>query len=1019
MLPEVSTSTAIFFLAGFNSCPPSSRFPFSPNRSRPGSDDAWSFTTKDGTYYGFPDSDNASDARDAAMQHYRDRYGNSLTFARGDNDNLLKITSPNDRWIQFSYDSSNRVTQAQDSIGRSTSYTYNSSGYLATATDVNGGVTSYTYDSNGNMLTITDPRGITYLQNQYDANNMVTLQTQADGSTYKFAYVLGANGTSTQTTVTDPRGYVRTVTFNSDGYMTSDTHAVGIPEQQNITYNRQQGTGILLSTTDALNRTTTYSYDAMANMTSVTRLAGTTNAVTKTLAYDPRFYELSATTDSLGNSTTITYDSNGNPVAITDPLGNTTTYTYNAAGQALTYTDPIGNITNFSYESGIMISVTDALGRAGSSIADGAGRIVSVIDPLGHTTVRSYNQTSLVTNTTDALGDKTAFTYDGDGNLLTVTDANNHTSSYVYDNMSRVLSRKYPLGNQANAMYDLNGNMIQFTDRKGQVKTIQYDGLNRATGVRFNDGSTIAYTFDAGNRVTAIYDSISGTISRSYDGLDDLLSETTLQGTIAYTYDTDRRKQTMTVSGQAPVNYAYDNAGRQISIAQGASIVSFTYDSDGRRTSVALPNGVIATYSYDAASQTTEINYHGGSIGSANLTYSYDLAGRRIGVGGSLASTQLPEAVSSAAYNANNQLTQWGLTAMTYDADGNTLNDGMNNYVWDARNRLISADNNSATFTYDPLGRRVSKTILSTTTGFLYDGANAVQESGTNGMVNLLTGGVDERFVRTSATETDNYLTDALGSTVELTDSTGATKEQYSYSPYGSQSASGSISTNSYIYTGRETDGLGIDYFRARYYNPNIGRFLSEDPLGYGPNVYAYAVNNPINLIDRLGLCADTSGPSQDCLNALQTAHANTGALTRADNNMQLIQAAAAANGINPDLLAAIGIRESGFRNIPQGGGGMGAGVFQVDLGQNPSVTSAEAYNVAWEANYAAQMLANNMATLASKYPGLTPCQLQQATAASYNFGTGNISGNPNTIDVGSTGNNYGSNVMNLMTCFQ
>jgi RHS repeat-associated protein len=193
---------------------------------------------------------------------------------------------------------------------------------------------------------------------------------------------------------------------------------------------------------------------------------------------------------------------------------------------------------------------------------------------------------------------------------------------------------------------------------------------------------------------------------------------------------------------------------------------------------------------------------------------------------------------------------------MTYDANGNTLADGMNSYVWDARNRLASADNNGAVFNYDPLGRRVSKTVLSTTTNFVYDGANAVQEFGTLPTANLLTGGVDERFQRTSATETDNYLTDALGSTVTLTDAAGNSVAQYSYAPFGSLSASGATTSNSYTYTGRESDGLGINYYRARYYNPTTGRFLSEDPIGFGGgiNLYAYAENNPMSFTDPFGL---------------------------------------------------------------------------------------------------------------------------------------------------------------------
>ena len=139
-----------------------------------------------------------------------------------------------------------------------------------------------------------------------------------------------------------------------------------------------------------------------------------------------------------------------------------------------------------------------------------------------------------------------------------------------------------------------------------------------------------------------------------------------------------------------------------------------------------LPNGIVASYSFDVAFQLTSITYQGSALGTANLTYAYDLDGRRVSVGGSLTSTQLPAAVSTAIYNANNQLTQWGSTTMTYDANGNTLNDGMNSYTWDARNRLVSANNSSASFSYDPLGRRAGKTIVSANTNYLYDGVNPV-----------------------------------------------------------------------------------------------------------------------------------------------------------------------------------------------------------------------------------------------------------------------------------------------------
>ena len=183
-------------------------------------------------------------------------------------------------------------------------------------------------------------------------------------------------------------------------------------------------------------------------------------------------------------------------------------------------------------------------------------------------------------------------------------------------------------------------------------------------------------------------------------------------------------------------------------------------------------------------------------------------------------------------YNANNQLTQWGSATISYDLDGNTLNDGTNAYVWDARNRLVSANSGGAAYAYDPLAPHpedasvlVNRVPLrwrepGTRTEWYY--SHGQPADGRRG----------RRFQRTDSTGTYSYLTDALGSTMALTDSTGAQQATYSYGPYGSMSITGST-TNSYGYTGRESDGLGIDYYRARYYNPQTGRFISEDPMGF------------------------------------------------------------------------------------------------------------------------------------------------------------------------------------------
>ena len=134
--------------------------------------------------------------------------------------------------------------------------------------------------------------------------------------------------------------------------------------------------------------------------------------------------------------------------------------------------------------------------------------------------------------------------------------------------------------------------------------------------------------------------------------------------------------------------------------------------------------------------------------------------------------------------------------------------------------------------------------------------------SGSTPTANLLTGGVDQTFSRTDSTGTFTPLTDALGSTVALTDSTGAIQTQYTYEPFGNTTASGPASTNSFQYTGRENDGTGVYFYRARYYSPIYQRFISEDPIGFaggGPNFYGYVGGNPLRYRDPFGLSASSA----------------------------------------------------------------------------------------------------------------------------------------------------------------
>ncbi len=753
-----------------------SNTPINPNGySLPG----WGqLQTKDGTIYSFPEAFQKVVPGCQALVGITDRYGNQVKITRNGDANctIAQITSPSGRYIQFTYDTSYRVKTATDNLGRQVVYNYDASGRLYTVTDANSGLWTYGYDTQNRMTTIQDPRQITYLTNNYDGSGHLYRQYLADGTSFYqfnwtftsntvnnvFKFSSGSGGPApyavlgfrtcttcnegftplvSQVNVVDPRGYTRQVIFNQDGYPTSDTHALGQPEQETTTYT-YYADNLLQTATDQLGRVASYAYDVNANPTSLTltNLPGITGAVTTSATYDGVLSRPLTVTDPLGNTTSINYDTFGNALSVTDPLNHQLTFGYNGIGLVTSVTDAMQNQTQFAYDFADLIGITDPLLNTTSMFHDAAGRLSQRTDPLGHTTKYQYNNLNQVTQITDPLQGLTSFTYDGNGNLKTVQDArqqgSNNKTVYAYDNFDHLQTRKDPLLRQESYVFDLLGNLTSFTDRRGKPTTYQYDGINRSTFAGFGTAptyeSTINYTYDGGNRLSKVVDSSSGTITPVFDGLDRLTSETTPQGSVAYTYDNDSHLKTAQVTGQTIVNYHFDNASRLYQVTQGTSNTLVGYDNANRRSSLTLPNGVVLTYGYDNDSRINSLSYQLGTTAVGSLSYMYDAAGRRTQVGGSLAATGFPNAVSSAAYDVANELTGWNGTTIGYDANGNISNDGVASYTWNGRNQLISRG--ATSFQYDSLGRR---TLNAAGNNLLYEGWNVGQElSGTTPVAN-------------------------------------------------------------------------------------------------------------------------------------------------------------------------------------------------------------------------------------------------------------------------------------------
>jgi RHS repeat-associated protein len=821
------------------------------------------------------------------LERIVDRFGNAtlFTYTAG---LLSQVTFPSGRSFSLAYNGHNEVSRVTDNSGRFVTYAYDGSDNLYIVTFPDSKTEIYTYDTNHNMLTVTDPRGSTMVTNHYDANKRVDQQTYPDGHIFQFVYTLNGSGKVVATDTTDESNNKKHKTFDNAGFILTATRAPGTSFAQTTTLVRGQDE-LVTSQTDALGRVTNTVYDSVGNVRSQTLLAGTSAAVSYSYTYTPDFNQLASATDPLGHTTSYGY-TNGCMTSVADALGHTTSVICDSAGRPLSITDALGHSTTMTYIGNDLHTITDALNRTTTLTTDALGRVTAVSDLLGRQVRTVYDSNGRVSQTIDALNQTTNYLYDENGNLLRVTDPNNGVTQYGYDPRNRKTSRTDALNHSESWTYYGVGNVHTYVDRKSQQTTYAYDALNRPSLVTYADSSTITPTFDAGNRLTSVVDSVSGTITRSYDGMDRLVEETTDHGIVAYSYDAGGNRTSMITPPDPSVtvcvpgipcglttSYDYDDADRLLSISQDSGdTIGFKYDAANRRAIMFYPNGIQTDYIYDNADEIVDLSFKLSQMGAcppscspnlAEISYTYDAAGQRISQTGGFGSELLPTPSSgSNTFDLNNKQTLWNGYTFGYDLNGDPTSSADTspaaNYTFDARHRLTAITQGSstiATFTYDAFNRRISKTINGgRETDYVYDGLNVVQEAGYSS-ANLLTGlGIDERYARDDADIGRTYfLTDALGSTVALTDSDGTVQQTYSYEPYGEVSATGS-SANPYQYTGRENDDTGLYYYRARYYSPALKRFISEDPIGLaaGPNEYAYVGDKPLSQTDPHGLQA-------------------------------------------------------------------------------------------------------------------------------------------------------------------
>jgi RHS repeat-associated protein len=819
------------------------------------------------TYTSSGQLDIITDALGRLTDYDYDVYGNNIktTSAKGTLDEAVvqyqydasgnRIVSIDALGHQTKYvhNSTNMLLQTINVLGGTTTYNYDKMGHQTKVTDALGHVTSMTYDSRGRLVSTLDANGMGSGMNAYDNNGNLLSSTDALGRVTSFQY----DARNRQIATINPDGSITKNQYDANNQITGDTDALGRKTQKFYDARNR-----VIREIDVLGNETKYSYDA-------------TN-------------QLIATTDAKGRTTTYQHDELGRQIATTDALGQVTRAEYDKLGNVVATIDANGNRTEYVYDAlNRRVRVKDAQGAISKTSYDKVGNILSITDPVNNATTYSYDELNRLITDTNQLGKTRTFSYDAVGNKISTTDRDGRIISNAYDNLNRFTSEKWLASNgtvlnqivanydaigQLSSTYDFNSKYTYTYDLNSRVTSIDNTGTSGVPSVLLN------YAYDANSNTIAVNDKINGvsagTLAYTYDDLD-RVTQITQSGAgvqskrVNMTYDALSGLSSLNRYGDLTgtqlaigTNYSYDSLHRLTGIshknAANVAVNSYNYQYDlaSRISQISSVDGVV-DYNYDATNQLTDADY----TTQTDEAYSYDANGNRTN--------------SGYATGVNNQLLSDGIYDYTYDDEGNRTRrteiatGKVTEYSWDYHNRLTSVAFKDAggvvtktiEYLYDVNDLRIGKKI---------DGVVTERYVLDRDQISLVfdgTGNQTHRYLY--GTEVDQVLADEVvgstrwmladhqGTIKDVVDGAGAILDHIGYDSFGNVVSQINPIDLRFGYTGRDFDSeTGLNYYRARYYDPSVGRFISEDPIGFGAgdnNLTRYVKNNAINAIDPSG----------------------------------------------------------------------------------------------------------------------------------------------------------------------
>lgn len=808
-----------------------------------------------------------------------DERGVITRYEYNDHGNLLRMTEaegkPAERVTTYTYDEyGNQLTETKVGDARTeeavTTQTFDDKGNVITRIDAENQEHQYNYTIFGKVDEYTDPRGGIWRYNYDDVGQLLSSENPL-GHITRFEY--DKVGKLVKRISPAPQNYETTYSYDSADRLTGITDALG-----GVTEYRHDEAGRIKAVIDASGRAQIkhIGYNTRDNIAQV--IDGADNVAS--FGYGP-----GTDGELYGQLNVVNY-----PTYITR-------YQYDPRGRTIAFTDEFGNNS-----------------RTSQQIYDPAGNLITEIDAVDRSTDYEYDALGRLTSEQNPTGGITSFVYDDRDNLVSVTNAKGIViRRYEYDRINRMTREVRSDGGDYRYTYDTINTTVTRTDALGQQTRYRYDAVGRMYRIDYYaTGSTSVvrstqFSYDAQDRLIGYNDGTTSAVYE-YDSLGRKISETIDYGpfrlSYSYSYDAAGRKTTFTAPDGATTNYTYDVGGRletitpagsgtltlggyqwteatRLGLPGGGSQVR-SYDGLMRQTGITgldPANNPILDYQYDRdavnniLARTTEYGEYiyeydnlDRLITADNPTlpdeqYSYDPVGNRLSSADTTGTWQYSDADELLAYND---------TQLEYDANGSlikkTVGGTVTRYEYTLDNRLkrFYRDDGSldAHYGYDPFGRRLWKEVDGQRRYFLYADEGLIAEADATGTLIRQYGwqpdglwGTDPLYLKQGG-QTYYYHNDHLGTPQKLVSVTGQLVWEARYTAFGKAQTAGTVE-NPLRLPGQYYDAeTGMHYNTFRYYAPEIGRYITSDPIDIagGINTYSYVSSNPIKFMDYFGL---------------------------------------------------------------------------------------------------------------------------------------------------------------------